>query len=125
MSGAVSFSSFVLACLLVKKFFSSPFHGPNTAHRKEFAWEFVFHFSSQSDEKKEKKPLNGYQLYMKEKYPILLEKAKEKGEVNSKEIMIQIGRLWKEKKEGKEEEVVEVKENPKKDAKEKKVKAKK
>ena len=77
------------------------------------------------DEKKEKKPLNGYQLYMKEKYPILLEKAKEKGEVNSKEIMIQIGRLWKEKKEGKEEEVVEVKENPKKDAKEKKVKAKK
>ena len=59
---------------------------------------------------------------MKEQYPILMEKAKNNGEVNSKDIMSEIGKLWKSKKEKPKEEV---KEKPKEEVKEKKTKAKK
>lgn len=64
---------------------------------------------------KEKKPLNAYQLFMKEQYPILSQKDDKK---NSKEIMADISKLWKLKKEGKEEIKEEVKEEVKEKPKE-------
>ncbi len=51
----------------------------------------------------EKKPLNAYQLFVKEQMPILTEREKNKGEdeekLSRKELMTEISRLWKEHKE--------------------------
>ena len=51
----------------------------------------------------EKKPLNAYQLFVKEQMPILTEREKNKGDdeekLSRKELMTEISRLWKEHKE--------------------------
>lgn len=53
-------------------------------------------------EVKEKKPLNSYQIFLKENYAIIQEQEKLKGDVKPGQIMAMVGKLWKEKKEGKE-----------------------
>lgn len=58
--------------------------------------------SKKNDEEKEKKPLNAYQLFMKEQRAILNKRESEKGEgeekLNSKDLMREIASMWNERK---------------------------
>jgi hypothetical protein len=53
---------------------------------------------------KEKRPLSAYQIFMKEHYASVQEEEKKKGEIKKGQVLSAIGRLWKLKKEGKEDE---------------------
>jgi hypothetical protein len=59
-------------------------------------------YNNNNKENKEKKPLNSYQIFLKENYAIIQEQEKLKGDVKPGQIMAMVGKLWKEKKEGKE-----------------------
>jgi hypothetical protein len=74
---------------------------------------------------KEKRPLSAYQIFMKEHYASVQEEEKKKGEIKKGQVLSAIGRLWKLKKEGKEDENEEEEEEEEKSEEEEKVEEKK
>jgi len=83
------------------KFFNKFIEEDKNLNKKDLL-KLINDVYNNNKEVKEKKPLNSYQIFLKENYAIIQEQEKLKGDVKPGQIMAMVGKLWKEKKEGKE-----------------------